>query len=144
MLYIIESPKDRFARLISDDPVRPEILPKERINDHSKIFVLLEDKTYKPLSVVCVKFLDKIPSDLDELLKEPSNQTIAVFYTIWSYSKGMGSSLISEAKKYLESNHPQVKTYVTFSPQSEQVKKFHLKNGASVYRENKDSVNYLY
>jgi hypothetical protein len=33
---------------------------------------------------------------------------------------------------------------VTLSPKTEMARKFHLKNGAEVFRENPDTVNYLY
>jgi len=37
-----------------------------------------------------------------------------------------------------------IKRFVTLSPKSEMAKKFHLKNGASIFRENEDTVNYEY
>jgi hypothetical protein len=33
---------------------------------------------------------------------------------------------------------------VTLSPKTDMARRFHLKNGAAVYRENLETVNYLY
>jgi hypothetical protein len=33
---------------------------------------------------------------------------------------------------------------VTLSPKTEMARRFHLKNGAGVYRENSTTVNYIY
>jgi hypothetical protein len=70
--------------------------------------------------------------------------TVAVFYTIWSYAAGAGRELIVESVKYMKSDKPNIVDYVTYSPKTELARRFHLKNGASVYRENNDSVNYKY
>ena len=37
-----------------------------------------------------------------------------------------------------------LKRFVTLSPKTELAKRFHLKNGAIVYRENDETVNYEY
>jgi hypothetical protein len=52
--------------------------------------------------------------------------------------------LIEEAQAEIKREHPEVDTYVTLSPKTEMARKFHLKNGAEVFRENPDTVNYLY
>ena len=44
----------------------------------------------------------------------------------------------------IETNKPEVKTFVTLSPKTEMARRFHHKNGAETYRENADTVNYLY
>jgi hypothetical protein len=67
-----------------------------------------------------------------------------VFYTIWSYAAGAGRSLITEAQQDIKSQKPEVETFVTLSPKTEMARRFHHKNGARTYRENADSVNYLY
>jgi hypothetical protein len=78
------------------------------------------------------------------LLDTATNPSVAVFYTIWSYAAGAGRDLLLEARKYIEGTNPNIKEFVTYSPKTEMAKRFHLKNGASVYRENPDSVNYKY
>jgi hypothetical protein len=69
---------------------------------------------------------------------------VAVFYTIWSYSPGAGQKLIKSAAEWLLKDYPNIKAIVTLSPQTEMAKRFHLKNGASIHRQNETSVNYQY
>jgi len=106
--------------------------------------VLRDDATNEPLAVTCVKFLDGIPNNVDQLAELAVHTNTAVFYTIWSYASGAGRRLIEEAQQSIKQEHPEVDTYVTLSPKTEMARKFHLKNGAEVFRENSDTVNYLY
>jgi hypothetical protein len=144
MLHIIQDLKDSLIDLIKDDPVRPELTADFRVNDSSKIFVLTDDLTQKPLAVTCVRFLSDIPQSVEDMTKLAVNSNTAVFYTIWSYAAGAGRTLIEQAQQQIKSEHPEVMTYVTLSPKTEMARRFHLKNGAEVYRENPDTVNYLY
>ena len=143
MLHIINSLEDQLLALIKDDPVRPEIPTEQRVNDNSKIFVLKDDDG-QPLAVTCVKFLAKIPESVEDLADSVVNTNTAVFYTIWSYAAGAGRELIQQAQKQIQQDQPEVTTYVTLSPKTEMARKFHHRNGAKTYRENSDSVNYLY
>lgn len=144
MLHIISDLKDNLVGLIKDDPVRPELSPEFRVNENSRIFVLKDDATNEPLAVTCVKFLEQIPESVDDLTKTVVKTNTAVFYTIWSYAQGAGRRLIEEAQAKIREEKPEVDTYVTLSPKTEMARRFHLKNGAEVYRENPDTVNYLY
>lgn len=144
MLHIIQNLQDDLIRLIKDDPVRPELPAEFRVNDNSRIFVLADETTQAPLAVTCVKFLENIPSSVDELAEVAVNTNTAVFYTIWSYAAGAGARLIQEAQEHIKSTKPEVDTYVTLSPKTEMARRFHLKNGAGIYRENTDTVNYQY
>ena len=142
MLQIITSLSDDLEALIQDDPVRPEIPVSDRVNQNSRIYMLKEgDKTQ---AVTCVKFLNTIPEAVDDLVGLVGSATTAVFYTIWSYSAGAGRSLIQEAQKSIEAEFPGIDTYVTLSPKTEMARRFHLKNGAGVYRENSTTINYIY
>lgn len=143
MLHIIKDLKDDLLELIKDDPVRPELTPDFRVNANSQIFVL-KDEQGSALAVTCVKFLNDIPESVEDLADLAVNTNTAVFYTIWSYASGAGRRLITEAQSYIRETQPQVNTYVTLSPKTEMARKFHLKNGAEVFRENSDTVNYLY
>jgi hypothetical protein len=98
----------------------------------------------RPLAVTCVKFLETIPAAVDDLVIMIGSATTAVFYTIWSYTAGAGRQLIVEAQKSIESEFPEIKTYVTLSPKTEMARRFHLKNGAKELRENIDTINYIY
>ena len=144
MLHIITDIRDNLMNLIKDDPVRPELPADFRVNSNSKIFVLRDDETQEPLAVTCVKFLNQIPHNVDELAELTVNTNTAVFYTIWSYAAGAGRRLIEEAQQEIQKQQPEIDTYVTLSPKTEMARKFHLKNGAEVFRENSDTVNYLY
>ena len=144
MLHIIRDLSDNLLSLIKDDPVRPEIPLEDRVNSNSRIFVLRDEVTNEPLAVTCVKFLDAIPAKVDDLAEVAVNTNTAVFYTIWSYAAGAGRRLIQEAQAEIQKQQPEVNTYVTLSPKTEMARKFHMKNGAETYRENADTVNYLY
>jgi len=141
MLHVINSLTDPLIKLVQDDPVRPYIPVEFRISNNNEIFVLQDPE---PLSVVCVTYKDYIPVDENQLLPVSEIPTTAVFYTIWSYKPGAGRKLIREAKKYIEDNKPQIKKFITLSPKTEMARNFHLKNGASIFRENDSSVNYEY
>lgn len=143
MLHIIKDCRDDLVKLIQDDPVRPEIPLEQRVNDRSEIFVLKDDQG-EPLAVTCVRFLNSIPETVEDLVTESLDINTAVFYTIWSYARGAGRTLIQQAQQQIREQHPEVETYVTLSPKTEMARRFHLKNGAEVYRENPDTVNYLY
>ena len=143
MLHVIQDLQDNLLNLIKDDPVRPEIPAEQRVNANSKIFVLKDDND-QPIAVTCVKFLEIIPKTVDDLADTVVNTNTAVFYTIWSYAQGAGRRLIEEAQAEIRLQNPEVDTYVTLSPKTEMARKFHLKNGAEVFRENPDTVNYLY
>jgi hypothetical protein len=143
MLHIINNLQDEFLRLLKDDPVRPEIPAEQRVNSNSQIFVLKNDAN-EPLAVTCVKFLADIPESVTDLADTVVNTNTAVFYTIWSYAAGAGRRLIQEAQREIQREQPEINTYVTLSPKTEMARRFHLKNGAEVFRENADTVNYLY
>lgn len=143
MLHVIKNLNEPWVNLIKDDPVRPEIPAKNRVNDNSHIYVL-HDYELKPQAVVCVKYQNTIPRQVSELQENVKTWTTAVFYTIWSYHPGAGQELIRQAKRYIEQNYATINTFVTLSPQTEMARKFHLKNGALIYRENETSVNYQY
>jgi hypothetical protein len=144
MLHIIRDLSDNLLSLIKDDPVRPEIPLEDRVNSNSRIFVLRDEVTNEPLAVTCVKFLDGIPSKVDDLAEVAVHTNTAVFYTIWSYAAGAGRRLIQEAQTEIQKQQPEINTYVTLSPKTEMARRFHHKNGAKTYRENSDTVNYVY
>ena len=142
MLHTITSITEDLETLIKDDPVRPEIPLTDRVNVNSRMYVLKDgDKTE---AVTCVKFLNSIPEAVEDMAGIVESATTAVFYTIWSYAAGAGRTLIQEAQKSIEAEFPGIETYVTLSPKTEMARRFHLKNGAGVYRENSTTINYIY
>lgn len=140
MLHIIRDLTDPLIHLVKDDPVRPSIPTAARVHDHAEILVLIKDT--EPQAVVCVAYLDTVPTKETELGAHGSN--VAAFYTIWSYSKGSGQQLIREARQYIAETRPTIDRYVTLSPKTEMARSFHLKNGAQVLQDNETTVNYLY
>lgn len=142
MLHTITSITEDLETLIKDDPVRPEIPLTDRVNVNSRMYVLKNgDKTE---AVTCVKFLNSIPEAVEDMAGIVESATTAVFYTIWSYAAGAGRTLIQEAQKSIEAEFPGIQTYVTLSPKTEMARRFHLKNGAGIYRENPTTINYIY
>ena len=142
MLYIINSLSDPLTCYIKDDPVRPEIPLEFRVSEHSEILVLIDGD--KPTAIVCVAYRDFVPQNCQELTVTPLTPTVAVFYTIWSYASGAGRELIQAARENLSTRKPELTKFVTLSPQTELARRFHLKNGASIFRNNLDSTNYEY
>lgn len=142
MLHTITSVTEEIVRLLKDDPVRPEIPVDQRVNANSRIYILKDGNQCQ--AVTCVKFLNTIPAAVDDLVDLVDSATTAVFYTIWSYAAGAGRTLIQEAQRSIETEFPCIKTYVTLSPKTEMARRFHLKNGAGIYRENSDTINYIY
>lgn len=141
-IYVIQNLDDKLLGLVKDDPVRPEIDLEHRVTEYSEIFILDEGS---PSAVVCVAYRNSVPASVEELLTPPATTpSVAVFYTIWSYRVGAGRDMIMGARKWIELNRPQITQFVTLSPPTEMARKFHLKNGATVFRINADSVNYLY
>jgi len=142
MLHTITTITEDLETLIKDDPVRPEIPVIKRVNSNSRIYMLKDgDQTQ---AVTCVKFLGAIPAAVDDLVELVGSATTAVFYTIWSYTAGAGRDLIIETQKSIETEFPEIQTYVTLSPKTEMARRFHLKNGARELRENIDTINYIY
>jgi len=142
MLYLITAPTDPLLSFVKDDPVRPEISPEFRVQNNRLIATLVEND--KPTSMVCISFHDFVPASVTDLLNVSTEPTTAVFYTIWSYQSGSGARLLRESLPTLKNRIPTLNTFVTLSPKTEMARRFHLKNGASILRENSDTINYHY
>lgn len=140
MLSIITDSQDPLLDYIKDDPVRPEISREFRVARNRFVSVLVEEK---PTAMVCVNLLDRIPASVEELGDSEEPNT-AVFYTIWSYQAGAGTKLLREAVADIKLRFPSVQRFVTLSPKTDMARKFHLKNGAEVFRNNAETVNYEY
>lgn len=143
MLDLIKNLSEGFMKFLSEDPVRPNIPHIDRIGDNKDIFVMRGEND-SVTAITCVSYQNTIPSSEGELFNVSGMPDTAVFYTIWSYKPGAGRQLIFEAVNYIKENKPHIVKFVTLSPKTEMAKKFHLKNGAIVFRENGDTVNYEY
>ena len=126
--------------LIKDDPVRPHIPADWRIRTGRRVWVLEQDEEIK--AVVCVAFMDELP--LTEQDMQWPGVDVAVFYTVWSYSKGAGREIIFEAAKKIKREYAYVKRMVTLSPLTEMAEKFHLRNGAKFVRKGDSCQNFEY
>lgn len=141
-LYHLRDLSDPLITVIKDDPVRPHIPAEQRVNHAAEILLLKEQE--QVLAATCMAWLSNIPEDETNLIDLSKDKDIAVFYTIWSYSPGAGAKLLQEAAKWLLEEFADIKAIVTLSPQTAMARRFHLKNGARIYRENLTSVNYEY
>lgn len=142
MLTFITSSSHQLIQFIKDDPVRPEIPTEFRVSEGRLIAALAKDE--KPSAIVCVSFHDFVPSNVDDLGRVTEQPTTCVFYTIWSYTPGAGRELLMQAVPALKQHYPTVERFVTLSPKTDTARRFHLRNGATVFRENTDTVNYEY
>ena len=104
----------------------------------------LAEKEDDPDAMVCVSFHDFIPQDVKDLDNTAQVPTTAIFYTIWSYKSGKGQELLRAAVKGIQEQYPSVTRFVTLSPKTNLARRFHLKNGATVFRENLETINYEY
>ena len=141
MLSIIRELTDPLLAYLKDDPVRPEIPAEFRVTGTRFVGALADDK---PRAMVCVSLHDFIPTTVEELMREAKDPTTAIFYTIWSYMPGAAAELLFETVKSIRATNPNITRFVTLSPKTEMARRFHLKNGANVLRENDSTVNYEY
>jgi hypothetical protein len=142
MLTFITSPSHQLLSYVKDDPVRPDIPLEYRVTNGRTVAVLAQED--KPAAMVCISFHDFVPESVNDLDKVTAQPTTAVFYTIWSYKPGAGRDLLVQAVEEIKQSYPTISRFVTLSPKTEMAKRFHLKNGASIFRENDDTVNYEY
>lgn len=143
MIYVIQNINDPLAGYLNDDPVRPHIPHDQRFGTNRTVLALTDGNQVN--AVVCARLCNTIPKDEQEM---PENQTdnpdTVVFYTIWSYKPGAGQQLIREGLEKLKNQLPMISRYVTLSPPTDMAKKFHIRNGAEIFRVNTSSVNYEY
>jgi len=90
---------------------------------------------------VCVMFCDHIPTSEEDMFEAAMNKSVAVAYTIWSYSSGAARELIFAVRELVKDT---VNELVTLSPQTEMARRFHIKNGANLIRENATTWNFEY
>ena len=141
-LHHIRDITDPLVRLIKDDPVRPHIPLEQRINEAAEILILKAGEEI--LAATCMQWLKDVPETEEDLINMDKDKEIAVFYTIWSYAPGAGANLLRQAADWLLKDHKDLKGIVTLSPQTPMARRFHLKNGAKIRKENATTVNYEY
>lgn len=145
MLHIIVNAEDPYVKFLSDDPVRPEIPISFRCHSPDNCVFVLLGQSAEPLAVLCCSFKSFVPSVGDQLtIFEYAPIRNAIFYSVWSYSRGSGRQIIPLAKSWIESNYSHITGFYTFSPLGDVVRDFHHSLGARTFRVNESSVNYVY
>lgn len=141
MLISVTDIHDPLLQHLQDDPVRPEIPAEFRVATNRFVVALVEEQVR---AMVCVSLQDSVPADVEELGYLGTDTQAAVFYTIWSYAPGAGTELLLSVVADIQKKYPTVKRFVTLSPKTEMARRFHIKNGAVVFRENPNTINYEY
>lgn len=141
MLSFIHETDHPLLAYVKDDPVRPDIPVEFRVTDNRFISTIVKEK---PLAMVCVSLHNFVPTSVEDLNNTTADADTAIFYTIWSYQPGAGADLLIQTVKEIQQKFPHIKKFVTLSPKTEMARRFHLKNGARVFRENLDTINYEY
>ena len=147
------------AEVVAEDPVRPHLPADWRIIGGREVYALYEDQyaQYAPpleegkRAVICVGYTNQVPiteQQLDWMSTESwsSSDTIpdtAVFYTVWSYSKGAGREIILEAAKHIKETKG-VTRFITLSPLTQMAERFHIRNGAVLLNKGEECQNFEY
>jgi len=147
-MSLVKISSNYWMDLFKDDPVRPNLNPKFRLTENRVNFLLTQDFT-KPCAIICVAFTKDIPKtekqlEMYSINKLSVNYDKAIFYTIWSYSKGSGKDILFNTVFWLKKNKPEIKRYITMSPKTEMARNFHLKNGAYELKSNRETINFEY
>ena len=136
------------AFIVREDPVRPELDYEFRSKNGREVYVLKTDGNID--AVLCVGYTDQIPTTVGELElyawpEFNDAPRIAVFYTVWSYSKGAGRKIIFDVvDRIKETKLKGSMRYVTLSPKTKMAYRFHTRNGAILLRTNNVTDNYEY
>jgi hypothetical protein len=130
--------------ILLEDPVRPGIWPEERVSLTRDVWALIEDK--QGAAILCVAHKNIIPTTEAELMSRSDawEGHNAILYSIWSYKKGAGSTLVREYLEMVRFEGSLIKRVITMSPKTEMARNFHYKNGARLLQANEETVNYEY
>ena len=101
-------------------------------------------------AVICVAYTNEVPKDEYELnlfsqqaCQDGQRGHIAVFYTVWSYSKGAGRTIVNAVAKELYESERATR-FVTLSPLTEMAERFHIRNGAKLLEKHETCQNFEY
>ena len=129
-------------RTITKSTIKLSEIPKEFRVGKDRFVASIGEET--PTAMVCVNLMNFVPSSVEELGEAVEEVNTAVFYTIWSYAPGAGKDLLLQTVEQIKQQFPTITRFVTLSPKTEMARRFHTKNGAGVFRDNEESVNYEY
>ena len=146
-LYYYDNWQNSFHGHLAGDPVRGHIPLCDRYSHNRGCFFLTRNGYYHPESICCAAFLDEVPQTEEHLFVDAGRYDVATFYTVWATQgakPGAGRKIINQALQHIRWFKPFVKRAVTLSPKTEMAHKFHLSNGAILFRENETTINYEY
>ena len=128
--------------VIKDDPVRPHIPASQRIGFNREVLSYIVDDEHS--AIVCVAYCEGVPTTEEEmdLLSQSNEPDTAVFYTVWSYKRGYGRTIINKALEELQNS--KMKRAVTLSPLTTMAERFHLRNGAKLIGKYNNCQNFEY
>jgi len=132
---------EQVYAVIQDDPVRPHIAADWRIAHGREVYTLVNEHQHEPLAVICVAYCDDVPTNEADM--NHTGDRVAVFYTVWSYSRGAGRTIVTEVFEHLE-QMGKCERYVTLSPLTEMAERFHIKNGAQLLARHNLAQNFEY
>lgn len=141
--YTLENVKGNPELWKDTDPVRPELSVKFKTSEGRHVYGL-KSPTGEYTAFVCFSQSTDVPADITGLSSMTSTVgRIAVPYTVWSNKRGAGRAIINKLIEMVRQTNL-VDRVVTLSPRTEMARKFHLRNSASIYRENIVTVNFEY
>lgn len=128
---------------VKDDPVRPHLSAEWRTQDGREVYCLENPEFGDARAVVCVAYTNGVAITEQELERTDEPDT-AMFYSVWSYSKGAGREIIFSTTEVIRREKPHIKRFCTLSPLTEMAERFHLKNGAKFLRQGSTCQNFEY
>jgi hypothetical protein len=125
---------EQTRKHILNDPVRAHLTAEFRTTEGRHVWGLYNQHTSEPLAVICVAYTNAAPKNEQELAEfSSSTATTAVFYTVWSYSKGSGQQIVNTVAQHIQDTRPEIRRWVTLSPLTDMAQRFHTKNGALLH-----------
>ena len=148
MLEKLETLEQVYA-IVKDDPVRTHIPADQRLQQGKDVFVLRDDEE-NITAVICIAYTNAVPKDEKDLeyyaqaaSQDGQHGSIAVAYTVWSYSKGAGREIVLQARDFIKQHRP-VTRLVTLSPLTTMAERFHIRNGATLIAVHPYAQNFEY
>ena len=139
---MIRALQEEEKNLIEQDPVRPHIPFEQRIGNGRNVVVLEQEG--KAQAVVCYALCNNIPLTEQEMFDmADTHGDICVAYTVWSYNKGAGRTIINELRENAQDLYS-LNRMVTLSPLTEMAERFHISNGAVLLRKGDSCQNFEY
>lgn len=143
---------EQLEPFIKDDTVRPNMSAASRVQSGRKTYALRDGSDV--LAIICIAYGHSLPTTEDELdtlwlSGSTSNDFYIIPYTLWSYSTGAGRELINGILDIIQVDYSDLNRsfwprVITMSPKTKIAENFHLKNGAKLISENKESNNFEY